>query len=103
MTPSSGTCGISGGALTSSSGTTAANSLADVVVIQGNTAAPFTISSPITDNGGTPVGLTKGGPGGLLLTGSNTFTGPISVSGGTLQMGAAGFWPATSPTTARWF
>ena len=55
--------------------------------MQGNTAAPFTISSPITDNGGTPVGLTKGGPGALLLTGSNTFTGPISVSGGTLQMG----------------
>ena len=58
-----------------------------MVVIQGNTAAPFTISSPITDNGSTPVGLTKGGPGALLLTGSNTFTGPISVSGGTLQMG----------------
>ena len=88
VTPSGGSSGISGGALTSSSGTTAANSLADVVVMQGNTAAPFTISSPITDNGGTPVGLTKGGPGALLLTGSNTFTGPISVSGGTLQMGA---------------
>ena len=77
---------LSGGALTAS-GTTSSNTLADVVVVQGNTAAPFTIASAITDNGGTSIGLTKGGPGALVLTGSNTFTGPIRVAAGTLQLG----------------
>ena len=77
---------ISGGVLTAS-GTTSTNALADVVVVQGNTAAPFTIGANITNNGTVSIGLTKGGPGELVLTGSNTFTGPISVSAGTLQMG----------------
>ncbi len=39
------------------------------------------------DNGSTSVGLTKGGPGDLILNGANTFTGPITVSAGTLQLG----------------
>ena len=67
VTPNVGnnSLGISGGSLTSSSGTTAANSLADVAVIQANTSAPFTINSAITNNGGTAVGLTKGGAGTL--------------------------------------
>lgn len=32
-------------------------------------------------------GLTKIGPGVLVLTGTNTFTGPVSVTGGTYSMG----------------
>ncbi len=84
---------ISGGALTSSSGTTASNSLADVVVLQGDSSAPLTINSPITDNGGASVGLTKGGPGTLILGGSNTFSGPTTVSAGLLEgsIGAGNF------------
>ena len=35
--------------------------------------------------GGGSLGLTKAGPGALVLTGSNTYTGPTAVSGGTLQ------------------
>ena len=31
--------------------------------------------------------MTKGGPGDLILNGANTFTGPITVSAGTLQLG----------------
>ena len=58
-----------------------------MVVVQGNTASPFAIGASITNNGTVSIGLTKGGPGELVLTGSNTFTGPISVSAGTLQMG----------------
>ena len=89
VTPNLGTNNvtISGGALTSASGTTSTNSLADVVVIQGNTSAPFVIASPIIDNGSTPVALTKGGPGTLDLIGANTYTGGTSIAAGTLQLG----------------
>ena len=37
------------------------------------------------------MGLTKAGPGTLVLTGSNSFSGPITVSGGTLQGSAVAF------------
>ena len=88
VTPNLGTNNvtISGGALTASGGQ-AGNSLADVVVIQGNTSAPFVIASPIIDNGSTPVALTKGGPGTLELIGPNTYTGGTSIAAGTLQLG----------------
>ena len=80
---------INGGALTSS-GTTASDTLADVVVLQGNTLAPLTIGASVTNNGTISVGLTKGGPGMLILAGSNTYSGPTTVSGGTLQGSAGG-------------
>ncbi len=93
VTPSMGntSLAISGGALTAS-GTMAGNTLADVVVIQGDT-GPLTIGSAITNSGGTAIGLTKGGPGMLALTAgsANTYTGPTTVSGGTLQGSVAGF------------
>ncbi|MGA2035854.1 MAG: autotransporter-associated beta strand repeat-containing protein, partial [Thermoguttaceae bacterium] len=76
---------INGGTLTS------ANTVSDVVVLQNNTAAAFTINAAIADNGGTPVGLTKGGPGTLILGGANKFTWPVTVSGGTLQADIATF------------
>ncbi len=100
VTPSSGTNGISNGTLTAS-GTMASNSLADVVVVQGNPSAPFTISAAITNNGSTSIGLTKAGPGTLILGGSNTFTGPITVAGGSLQGSiGAGSVPATTTSIA---
>ena len=79
----------------------ASNSLADVVVVQGNPSAPFTISAAITNNGSTSIGLTKAGPGTLILGGSNTFTGPITVAGGSLQGSiGAGSVPATTTSIA---
>ena len=46
----------------------------------------LTISGVISDNGG----LTKSGSGYLNLTGANTFSGPVTVSGGTLNVGNNG-------------
>jgi autotransporter-associated beta strand protein len=88
VTPTLGTAAvtISGGALTASV-TTSTDNLADVCVIQGNTSASFTIASPIVNNGSTPIVLTKGGPGELILTGTNTYTGGTTVTAGTLQLG----------------
>jgi fibronectin-binding autotransporter adhesin len=77
---------ITGGSLSSDS--TTANK--DLEIIQNNTAAGLTISSVITNNpnAGTPVvtGLTKSGPGLLTLGAANTYTGPTTVSQGTLSV-----------------
>ncbi len=49
-----------------------------------------TISGVISD-GGTPGTLNMVGPGTLLLTGANTYTGATTVGDGALGIGAAGF------------
>lgn len=49
-------------------------------------------ASTLTVNGvisGAGFGLTKAGPGTLLLGGSNTFTGPVTINSGTLEVRAA--------------
>ena len=53
------------------------------------TGATFTYASPITNtNGGTNViGLNKLGTNSLILTAASTYTGPTTVSAGTLQLG----------------
>jgi autotransporter-associated beta strand protein len=72
---------ISGGNLTSGNGQ-------DLVVHQNNTAAAMTIASQIT---GSNSGLTKSGAGTLILgdalSGVNSFSGPVNVNAGMLQMG----------------
>jgi fibronectin-binding autotransporter adhesin len=53
----------------------------------------ITVNSGITFggaiSGSAGAGLTKEGPGGLTLSGANTFTGPISLNGGILNIGGA--------------
>ena len=96
----SASLGINGSGALTASGTTASNTLADVVVNQFDTAAPFTIGAALTNSGSTAIGLTKGGPGVLILAGSNTFSGPTTVSGGTVQGSvAAGNFGNTSKIT----
>ena len=56
------------------------------------------ISSIISD-GGMGFGITKTGGGTLTLSGVNTFTGPTSITGGTLSI-AADSGLGTAPTTA---
>ncbi len=86
---------IAGGSLTSGLSTAAG---ADLVVQQFNTYFPLTISSGIVNNGATAIGLTKAGPGILILSGgaNDTYTGPTVVNGGTLRLGAANSIPSTS-------
>ncbi len=68
---------ITGGTLQGASGQ-------DLVVHQYDAAGSLTIGANIVNNG-TATALTKAGPGLLVLTGSNSYTGTTYVSGGTLQ------------------
>jgi fibronectin-binding autotransporter adhesin len=64
----------------------------DLIVIQNNTAAAMSIAVPVVGT----IGLTKAGPGMLMLAASNTYTGATYVTGGTLQVDAVGALPATA-------
>lgn len=69
---------ITGGSFTSGNGQ-------DLVIHQYSTASALTIASAITDNGATPIAVTKSGPGALVLTGANSYTGGTFLNDGTLQ------------------
>jgi autotransporter-associated beta strand protein len=81
VTPSVGTGAVSidGGSVTSGSD-------ADLVIHQHAAAGRLSIGSTITNHGTMPIALTKAGPGTLALTGNNTFTGPIRLHGGALEV-----------------
>jgi autotransporter-associated beta strand protein len=53
-------------------------------VIQNNPTGNLTIASAIADNSGA-TGLTKAGPGTLVLSGTNTYSGVTNVLQGTLR------------------
>jgi hypothetical protein len=60
----------------------------------------LTINGNVGD-GGMGYGLTKAGAGTAILEGSDTFGGPITVSGGQLQLGTGGSnWPGFSGTAS---
>jgi autotransporter-associated beta strand protein len=73
-----------GGAITGGTleGSSAASGNAELIVFTPQT---LTISSVIADNGG-PSMLTKAGPGTLVLTGSNTYSGGTTIGAGALQV-----------------
>ena len=54
------------------------------------TSAGGTYGGNIVDIGGNTLGLAKLGANTLTLTGSNTYSGPTTISAGTLQIGSAG-------------
>lgn len=77
------TSSVAGGALTSGAN-------AQLIVHQyGTGAGVLTIAAPITDTAvPSALSLVKAGPGQLILTGVNTYTGNTSIYGGTLTIGA---------------
>ena len=56
----------------------------------------FTFNNSITNSGVGTRGLVKGGSGRVILNASNSYNGLTTVSGGTLEVGAAGALPVTS-------
>ncbi len=82
---------LAGNTDTMATGNLTSGNGADLIVNQYNPATPnrsLSISQVITDNG-TPVGLTKNGPGQLnIATGSNTFTGNVYINSGSVQTGS---------------
>lgn len=69
---------------TISGGTLKGSASGDLIVLQ-NSSGTTTISSVIADNGGTTA-LTKSGAGPLVLTGSNTYSGPTYLNNGGLEV-----------------
>jgi len=59
-----------------------------------NSVTNITISGPITDNGNS-YRFTKDGPGTLILTGSNSFSGGITVNNGYLRFDTADSFPTS--------
>ena len=68
--------------------------------IGGSNTGDNLIASPIANPSGTgKLGLTKSGAGKWILTGSNTYTGNTTISGGNLALGAANVLPDSSPVS----
>jgi len=55
-----------------------------------------TMNSVIASAAGTSDGITKSAPGTLVLGGTNTYQGPTTIQGGTLQLAAPQVLPGTS-------
>jgi autotransporter-associated beta strand protein len=64
--------------------------LAGDIAIIANSTNPVTINSVIANNGTGAVSLTKTGVGTTAITGTNSFTGPLVVAGGTLSVSSIG-------------
>ena len=78
MTAGSGASAINGGTLRGTAG-------GNLTIIQNNTASNLSIGSVIGDNA-SATALIKSGPGALVLSGANTYTGATNVLGGRLQL-----------------
>jgi len=77
---------LSGAGTVTNSGTTGAT-----LTVGGNSSS--TTFSGVIQNGSGLVSLTKSGAGTMVISGSNTYTGSTTLSGGTLQLGASNVLP----------
>jgi autotransporter-associated beta strand protein len=59
------------------------------------------VAPAMTDNGATVGAVTKNGNGALRLGGANTYTGPTTVNGGTLEISGSISGITTAPTTVN--
>jgi autotransporter-associated beta strand protein len=96
--PASGNITFTGGSLRYSASNT--SDLASRIVSSTSAVAIDTAGQDVTFAGnlvaGNTAGLTKQGAGTLTLSGSNTFTGPITVSAGTLALNGANVVPSSA-------
>jgi autotransporter-associated beta strand protein len=81
--------GANNSTITGGTSLTSGNGL-DLIVHQYDTTGNLIINSVIADNGATSIALTKAGGGALVLAGANTFTGPVYINAGTVQLGNSG-------------
>lgn len=98
--PAAGNVTFTGGTLQYSGSNTA--DLASVIVSSTGAIAIDTNSQSVTWAGNlantNTGGLTKSGAGALTLSGSNTFSGPISITGGTLSVSGSFAFPSSGVT-----
>jgi fibronectin-binding autotransporter adhesin len=100
LTLGSGGVLIGAGPFNLSGGTVRGAAGADLVVHQNDQFSLATISSVIGNNG-TATGLTKAGPGTLVLTGANTYSGNTFVNGGTLEVNSDAALGSGGTVTSR--
>ena len=63
----------------------------------GDGGANLTISVPVTNGAASSARIVKAGTGALTLAGNNTFTGGVTIEGGTLSLANAGALNSTTP------
>jgi fibronectin-binding autotransporter adhesin len=68
---------VTGGSLTAGS---------ELLVENSSSTSAITVNSVVSDNGSTAVALGKSGPGTLVLTGANTYSGLTAITGGVLSV-----------------
>lgn len=67
----------------------------------GAAAVDLAITAPLTDNGANAGGVVKTGSGTLKLTGTNTYTGPTTIRGGTLEVSGSLNGSTTAPVNVE--
>ncbi len=75
----------------------AASNQAGSLGFENDSASLLTVNSVIANNGSGVVSVTIGGTGTTVFAGTNTYGGPTTISGGTLQLNAPNSIPSTSP------
>ena len=87
ITPNVGPANVAITASTAGASLTSGNGQ-DVIVNQENVQGTFTLGATIVDNGATAIGMTKSGPGTMIVPAgvSNSYSGPTFINRGTLQV-----------------